>query len=42
MYKIPETHENFSLSKKEHDDQTIGFNNERNIVCTFCKKILIP
>eukprot|EP00347_Sterkiella_histriomuscorum_P005330 403357024 len=41
MYKIPETHENFSLSKKEHDDQTIGLRNERHLVCTFCKKILV-
>ncbi len=41
MYKIPETHENFTLSKKEHDDQTIGQTNERHLVCTFCKKILI-
>lgn len=42
MFKIPETHENFSLSKKEHDDQTIGFPNERNLVCPFCKKVVVP
>ena len=42
MFKIPESHENFCLSKKEHDDETVGLINPKNIVCSFCKKVLIP
>lgn len=42
MFKIPETHIDFQLSKKELDDVTVGYNNERNIICKFCKKVLIP
>jgi hypothetical protein len=30
------------LSKKEHDDETVGQTNYKNIVCSFCKKILVP
>ena len=42
MFKIPETHQGFSLSKKEQDDVTVGLPNQRHVVCTFCKRILIP
>ena len=42
MLRIPETHENFSLSKKEQDDQTIGLVNPRHLVCPFCKIIILP
>ena len=42
MFKIPETHADFHLSKKELDDQTVGLQNERHIICKFCKKVLIP
>ena len=37
MMGIPETHDNFSLSKKDQDDQTIGFPNPKAIICKFCK-----
>ena len=33
MFKIPETHEGFTLSKKEHDDESIGITNYKNVVC---------
>ncbi len=42
MYKIPETHENFCLSKKDHDDATIGLRNDKNLMCPFCKNLIIP
>jgi hypothetical protein len=37
MFRIPDTHDNFTLSKKEHDDQTIGFANPKPIICKFCR-----
>jgi len=42
MLRIPETHINFSLSKKELDDETVNYPNPRHICCKFCKAILIP
>ena len=42
MFKIPETHLNFQLSKKDQDDMTVGLPNPRHIECKFCKKTLIP
>lgn len=36
MFRIPDSHDNFSLSKKEQDDQTIGLVNPKPIVCKFC------
>ena len=42
MLRIPESHLNFQLSKKEQDDHTVGLPNPRHIVCKFCKNILIP
>lgn len=42
MFKIPDTHLGFQLSKKEQDDMTVGLPNPRHIVCQFCKNILVP
>lgn len=42
MLRIPESHINFSLSKKELDDESVNYPNPRHICCKFCKNILIP
>ena len=42
MLRIPSSHVDFSLSKKELDDETVNYPNPRHICCTFCKSILIP
>ena len=39
---MSEEHANFSLSKSDLDDPTIGKVNKRHILCEFCKMILIP
>jgi hypothetical protein len=42
MLRIPDTHLNFSLSKKHLDDETVNYPNSRHICCKFCNAILIP
>ena len=42
MLRIPDTHLNFSLSKKHLDDETVNYPNPRHICCKFCNAILIP
>jgi hypothetical protein len=42
MLKIPDSHINFSLSKKQLDDNTVNYPNPAHVCCKFCKSILIP
>ena len=39
---VPDTHEGFSLSKKEQDDVTIGLPNQTNLLCPTCYLLIAP
>ena len=40
--EIPETHDGFSLSKKEMDDVTIGKPNQKNLLCPTSLLLIAP
>ena len=40
--EIPQTHDGFSLSKKEMDDVTIGKPNHLNLICPNCFLLIAP
>jgi len=42
MVEVPESHENFSLSKREQDDITIGHPNRVNLLCPNSYLLIAP